>query len=89
MNKMVDAFLSDDRASTVTLDENGVELNKGGSQIVRVGWDEVALVRSFRESTCFIAKNVTGLVIAVTNTYKDDIMDYLKDNDVNVQIVRD
>ena len=87
MNKMVDAYLSDDRASTVTLDENGVELNKDGSQIMRVGWDEVALVRSFKESTCFIAKNVTGLVIAVTNLYKDDIMKYLEDNSVDVRIV--
>lgn len=87
MNKMVDAYLSDDRASTVTLDENGVELNKDGSQIIRVGWDEVALVRSFKESTCFIAKNVSGLVIAVTNLYKDDIMKYLEDNNVDVRIV--
>ena len=84
---MVDAYLSDDRASTVTLDENGVELNKDGSQIMRVGWDEVALVGSFKESTCFIAKNVTGLVIAVTNLYKDDIMKYLEDNSVDVRIV--
>lgn len=87
MKKMLDAYLNDDRDSTVTLDENGVELNKGGSQIMRVGWDEVALVRSFKESTCFIAKNVTGLVIAVTNLYKDDIMKYLEDNNVDVRIV--
>lgn len=87
MKKMVDAYLNDDKISTVTLDENGVELNKGGSQIIRVGWDEVALVRSFKESTCFIAKNLTGLVIAVTNTYKNDIMKYLKDNSVDVRIV--
>ena len=72
MKKMVDAYLNYARVSTVTLDESGVELNKGGSQIMRLGWDEVALVRSFNESTCFIAKNVTGMVIAVTNLYKND-----------------
>lgn len=88
MKKMVDAYLNDDRASTVTLDENGVELNKGGTQIMRVGWGEVALVRSFKESTCFIAKNITGLVIAVTNTYKDDIMKYLENNDVDVRLLK-
>ena len=85
---MADAYLNDGRASTVTLDENGVELNKDGSEIMRVGWNEVALVRSFKESTCFIAKNVTGLVIAVTNTYKDDIIKYLEDNKVDVRIVK-
>ena len=41
-----------------------------------------------KESICFIAKNVTGLVIAVTNTYKDDIMKYLEDNNVDVKIVK-
>ena len=87
MKKMVDAYLSDARVSTVTLDEIGVELNKGGSQIIRIGWDEVALVRSFNESTCFIAKNATGLVIAVTNLYKSDIMKYPKDNSIDVRIV--
>jgi hypothetical protein len=88
MKKMVDAYLNDDRASTVTLDENGIELNKGGSQVTRLGWEDVALVRSFKESTCFVAKSVTGLVIAVTNLYKDDIMKYLEDNNVDVKIVK-
>ncbi len=87
MKKMVDAYLNDDRPSTVTLDENGIELNKGGSHVTRLGWEDVALVRSFKESTCFIAKNVSGLVIAVTNLYKDDIMKYLEDNTVDVRIV--
>ena len=88
MKKMVDAYLNDDRPSTVTLDENGIELNKGGSQVTRLGWEDVALVRSFKESTCFVAKSVTGLVIAVTNLYKDDIMKYLEDNNVDVKIVK-
>ena len=88
MNKMVNAYLSDDRTSTVTLDEKGVELNKGGSQVIRVGWNDVTVVRSFKESVCFLAKNVTGFVIAVTNRYNDDIMKYLEDNHVDVKIVK-
>ena len=88
MNKMVNAYLNDDRTSTVTLDEKGVELNKGGSQVIRVGWNDVTVVRSFKESVCFLAKNVTGFVIAVTNRYNDDIMKYLEDNHVDVKIVK-
>ena len=87
MKKMVDAYLKDGRASTITLDENGVELNKGGSQVMRVGWDGIAFVRSFRESTCFLSKDVMGLVIAVTNTHKDEIVNYLKENDIKVKIL--
>ena len=88
MNKMVNAYLNDDRTSTVTLDEKGVELNKGGSQVIRVGWNDVTVVRSFKESVCFLAKNVTGFVIAVTNKYSDDIMKYLEDNHVDVKIIK-
>ena len=88
MNKMVIAYLNDNRTSTVTLDEKGVELNKGGSQVIRVGWNDVTVVRSFKESTCFLAKNVTGFVIAVTGRYNDDIMKYLEDNHVGVRVVR-
>ena len=88
MTKMVEAYLNDGRTSMITLDEKGVELNKNGSEIMRVGWESVALVRSFNESTCFIAKNVTGLVIAVTNLYKDDVMNYLEDNNIDVMIIK-
>ena len=88
MNKMVNAYLNDDRTSTVTLDEKGVEVNKGGSQVIRVGWNDVTVVRSFKESICFLAKNVTGFVIAVTNKYSDDIMKYLEDNHVDVKIIQ-
>lgn len=88
MSKMVQAYLNDGRTSMITLDEKGVELNKNGSEVMRVGWESVALVRTFHESTCFIAKNVTGLVIAVTNLYKDDIMNYLEDNNIDVKIIK-
>lgn len=88
MNKMVNAFLNDDRTSTVTLDEKGVELNKEGTQVVRVGWEDMVVVRSFKESLCFLAQNVTGFVIAVSSRYKDDIMRYLEENQVNVRVVQ-
>ena len=63
-------------------------MNKGGSQVIRVGWNDVTVVRSFKESVCFLAKNVTGFVIAVTNKYSDDIMKYLEDNHVDVKIIQ-
>ena len=63
MNKMVDGYMTDDRPSVVTLDENGVEIEKAGSEAVRLAWDNVAFVRSFVESTCFFSKDLSGIVL--------------------------
>lgn len=87
MQKRVKIFLEDDRTSTVTLEDKGVEINKEDEQIIRLGWDNVAFVRSFKESTSFFAKDASGIVISVTNKYKDQIMEFLKKNDIEIQII--
>ena len=88
MNKMVDAYLADDRPSVVTLDENGVEIEKTGSQAVRLAWDNVAFVRVFNESTCFFSKDLSGIVLSVTNDYKQEILDYLKSSGLDIKVIR-
>ena len=88
MNKMVDGYLADDRPSAVTIDENGVELEKTGSQAVRLAWDNVAFVRSFTESTCFFSKDLSGIVLAVTNDHKKELLDYIKENGIDVKVVK-
>lgn len=88
MNKMVNGYIADDRPSVVTLDENGVEIEKTGSQAIRLAWDNVAFVRSFIESTCFFSKDLSGIVLSVTNDHRKEIMDYIKSNNVDVKVVR-
>ena len=89
MNKMVDGYLADDRPAVVTIDDNGVEIEKTGSQAVRLAWDNVAFVRSFVESTCFFSKDLSGIVLSVNNDYKKEIMDYIKGNEnIKVMVVR-
>jgi len=87
LKKRVKMFLEDDRISTVTLDEKGVEINKEDAQIIRISWDNVAFVRTFKESTSFFAKDASGIVISVTNKYKDQIMEYFNKNNIGVQII--
>ena len=70
MNKTVDDYLADDRPSVVTLDENGVEIEKTGAQAVRLAWDNVAFVRTFVESTSFFSKDLSGIVLSVDNNYR-------------------
>ena len=89
MYKLVDTYIADDRPAVVTLDDNGVEIEKTGAQAVRLVWDNVAFVRSFVESTCFFSKDLSGVVLAVNNDYKKQIMDYIKNNEnIEVMVVR-
>ena len=88
MNKTVDGYMADDRPSVVTLDENGVEIEKAGSEAVRLTWDNVAFVRSFVESTCFFSKDLSGIVLSVDNDYRKQIMEYIKSNNIDVWVVK-
>ena len=88
MNKMVDGYLADDRPSLVTIDENGIELEKTGSQAVRLAWDNVAFVRVFAESTSFFSKDLSGIVLSVTNEHKKELLDYIKDNNIAVKVIK-
>ena len=87
MKKRVKMFLEDERTSIITLDDNGVEINKGNSQVIRIAWENVVFVRSFKETTSFFAKDASGIVISVTNKYKDQIMEYFNKNNIGVQII--
>ena len=88
MNKMVDGYLADDRPSLVTIDENGIEIEKKDSQAVRLAWDNVAFVRSFVESTCFFSKDLSGIVLSVPIDYRKELTGYIKDNHIDVKVVR-
>lgn len=85
MNKTVQAYLDDKRRSVIILDERGVALSKDGSLAVRLDWDNVAFVRSFTESTCFVPDEELGIVIPVPNTYRDEIRDYMTNNETGVR----
>lgn len=88
MNKMVNEYLADDRPSVVTLDEDGVEIAKAGAQTVRLAWDNVAFVRSFKESTSFFSRDLSGIVLSVTNDYKKEIMDFVKNSGLDIKVVK-
>ena len=80
LNKMLKAMLADSRSSVLSLDETGVELNKGGSQIVKLGWDNIAVVRVDKESHTFVSGDRTGIVISVAKEFADEILAWLREN---------
>ena len=87
LNKMLKSMLADSRTSVLTLDETGVELNKGGSQIVKLGWDNIAVVRGYQESLTFVSGDRTGFVISAAKKYAYDILAWLREHQPSVEVV--
>ena len=87
LNKMLKAMLADSRSSVLSLDETGVELNKGGSQIVKLGWDNIAVVRVDKESLTFVSGDRTGIIISAAKKYADEILVWLRENLPSMEVV--
>ena len=87
LNRILKSLLNDSRSSVLTLDENGVELQKGDSQTVRIGWRNIAVIAAYKESLNFISADQTGIVISVDRRYASDIIGWLKDKQIQVEIL--
>ena len=87
LNKVVESMLNGPHDSIFTVDEEGVELEKVGSQLVRMSWNNVAFVRVFDESVCFFSKDVRGFVLALTKKYEKQVLDYIRENGITVRVI--
>ena len=87
IGKLYREMREDTRSSVLTLDENGVELDKESSQIVRISWENVAFLRVFREAVCILPRNATGFVISVSRFYEEEILGYLKEHGTEIRII--
>jgi hypothetical protein len=87
LKKLKKRMMEDKRTSILTLDENGVELNKEDSQVVRIGWDNLAFVRVYGECIGFVSKDVSGLILFVERRYEDQVIPYVRENAPGVEII--
>jgi len=87
MKKMLDAYLADERTSVLVLDEAGIELDKEDGQVLRMAWGNVAFVRTFEESVCFISDQPIGFMISCLRKYQPEIYAYLKENQIELKII--
>jgi hypothetical protein len=71
----------------LVMDEAGVEIDKEDGQVMRMAWTNVAFVRTFQESVCFVSKGPAGLIISVDARFQQEIYPYLKENQIDVYIV--
>lgn len=88
LQKLLKALMEASPGSTLLLDGEGVELDKPGSQVVRLAWDNVLFVRVFQESVCFAAKNSTGFIISVDRRYESEVVGWLESNKTGVALIR-
>ncbi len=87
LNKMLRAMLADSRLSVISFDDTGVELNKGGSQIVKLGWDNIAVVRVYKESLTFVSGDHTGIVISAAKQYANEILTWVRAAQPSVEVI--
>ena len=57
------------------------------TQIVKLGWDNIAVVRADRESLTFVSGDRTGIVISVAKQYAREIPAWLHENQPKVEVV--
>ncbi len=74
--------------STGDVQQSGSQPSNG-SALIRVPWDGVAFVRIFDESICFFAQGARGLVLALNRSYSQQILDYLRENAISVNVIAD
>ena len=87
LNKMLKTLMADSGTTVITLDDTGVEFNKLGAQIIKLTWDNIAVVRVFQESLTFVSADRKGFVIAIAKQYADGIPAWLRENQPSVEVI--
>ena len=87
LRKTYRGFLEQKGGSVITLDENGAELNRQNSQVIRLSWDNVAFVRVFKESLCIFSRDANVMLILADIKYADAITGWIKENRPDVEMI--
>lgn len=75
IEKTVKQMIADKKPSVLTIDGEGVELQKTDEQVVKVFWNHIAFILILKESICFMNSDATGMLIAISRTYQDQILE--------------
>lgn len=79
VEKMVHKMAEDKKPSVLTIDEEGVELRKETEQVVKVFWSNIAFILKLKESICFLPNDLSGMIIAISVDYMDEVMEALRE----------
>lgn len=87
MKKYLKSMLDDSRSSTISLESEYIQIEKGSDQAIRLGWDNVDFARVFDESICFLSKETPAIIIAVDRPYISTVLEYIRGNNVDIKII--
>ena len=79
LRQTVKNMLAHPHRSVLTLDGEGVEL-KADTGSVKIAKNNVAVIRVFTESLCFIPAAGAGVIISVDRKYADEILGWVREN---------
>ena len=87
INRTFKSLRSAEGRITLTFDEEYIEYERQHAQTIRLAWNRIAVVRNLANSLCFISSDQSGIVISVSNTYKGQILDWLRENRPETEII--
>ena len=71
----------------ITFDENGIDFEVQGNRRIQTSWENVAFLRLFQETACFVPKEVTGFLISLGREHWEAVKEYVKENKIEIKIV--
>ena len=80
-------LMSSNNTTKLTLDENGIELNKTDSLSFKADWDHIALVRIEKLNLAFLTSAELNAVIAIPKEYGNQIVQWMQENQPQIEIV--
>lgn len=81
-------FMNSNEPSVIILDETGISFSRDDVIIMGIAWKNMAFVRAFKESLVFFDKSVTSSMIFVDEWHKDEVLNYIFDNRIPVEVIQ-
>lgn len=88
LGKLRKNIICDSGESALTIDSDGVEFRSLNRQTVRLDRSQIAYVRVFKHSVCFVPRNLTGFLINTDKSYADEIIQAVKAETPDIEIIR-
>ena len=87
LHKACKSMMAGRHRSVLTLDESGAELDVPDTQTVKIARKNLAVVRIFHESLCFVPQAGAGVVISVDRKLGAEIPDWIRENWPEAEII--
>ena len=80
LHKTCRTMMAGRHRSVLTLDESGAELDVADTQTVKIARKNIAVVRVFAESICFVPAAGAGVIISVAKNHGEEVLGFVREN---------